>query len=149
MLQSALHLTHLVSNCLSIPTEFSSPAAGQENMSPPCSPDLTTLDRGFRELKENKEPSPKVKRRRSVKISSVALESAQWQSDALQILTCTNDYRSMNDFLMKKVRYAGAKHVLTLEEQLQMTTFELESSVRLGHCLCCHILDQRLGNRGQ
>uniref|UniRef100_A0A8D3EG57 Myosin IXA n=1 Tax=Scophthalmus maximus TaxID=52904 RepID=A0A8D3EG57_SCOMX len=76
---------------------------GQENMSPPCSPDLTTLDRGFRELKENKEPSPKVKRRRSVKISSVALESAQWQSDALQILTCTNDYRSMNDFLMKKI----------------------------------------------
>uniref|UniRef100_A0A8D3AEH9 Myosin IXA n=1 Tax=Scophthalmus maximus TaxID=52904 RepID=A0A8D3AEH9_SCOMX len=78
-------------------------SAGQENMSPPCSPDLTTLDRGFRELKENKEPSPKVKRRRSVKISSVALESAQWQSDALQILTCTNDYRSMNDFLMKKI----------------------------------------------
>ncbi|KAM3625531.1 uncharacterized protein V6R79_013614 [Siganus canaliculatus] len=76
--------------------------AGQENMSPPCSPDLT-VDRGFRELKENKEPSPKVKRRRSVKISSVALEPAQWQNDALQILTCTNDYRSMNDFLMKKI----------------------------------------------
>lgn len=76
--------------------------AGQENMSPPCSPDLT-LDRGFRDLKENKEPSPKVKRRRSVKISSAALEPAQWQNDALQILTCTNDYRSMNDFLMKKV----------------------------------------------
>ncbi|XP_069382296.1 unconventional myosin-IXAa isoform X3 [Paralichthys olivaceus] len=75
---------------------------GQENMSPPCSPDLT-LDRGFRDLKENKEPSPKVKRRRSVKISSVALESAQCQNDALQILTCTNDYRSMNDFLMKKI----------------------------------------------
>ncbi|XP_051792515.1 unconventional myosin-IXAa isoform X4 [Acanthochromis polyacanthus] len=72
---------------------------GQENMSPPCSPDLT-LDRGFRDLKE---PSPKVKRRRSVKISSVALEPAQWQNDALQILTCTNDYRSMNDFLMKKI----------------------------------------------
>ncbi|XP_071345310.1 unconventional myosin-IXAa isoform X2 [Trachinotus anak] len=75
---------------------------GQENMSPPCSPDLT-LDRGFRDLKENKEPSPKVKRRRSVKISSVALEPTQWQNDALQILTCTNDYRSMNDFLMKKI----------------------------------------------
>lgn len=72
-------------------------------MSPPCSPDLT-LDRGFRDVKENKEPSPKVKRRRSVKISSAALESAQWQSDALQILTCTNDYRSMDDFLMKKVQ---------------------------------------------
>lgn len=38
-----------------------------------------------------------------MKISSVALEPAQWQNDALQILTCTNDYRSMNDFLMKKV----------------------------------------------
>ncbi|KAM7015591.1 LOW QUALITY PROTEIN: unconventional myosin-IXAa [Tautogolabrus adspersus] len=75
---------------------------GQENMSPPCSPDLT-LDRGFRDLKENKEPSPKVKRRRSVKISSVALEPTQWQNDSLQILTCTNDYRSMNDFLMKKI----------------------------------------------
>uniref|UniRef100_A0A665V472 Myosin IXA n=1 Tax=Echeneis naucrates TaxID=173247 RepID=A0A665V472_ECHNA len=76
--------------------------AGQENMSPPCSPDLT-LDRGFRDLKENKEPSPKVKRRRSVKISSVTVESAHRQNDALQILTCTNDYRSMNDFLMKKI----------------------------------------------
>uniref|UniRef100_A0A673CZI7 Myosin IXAa n=1 Tax=Sphaeramia orbicularis TaxID=375764 RepID=A0A673CZI7_9TELE len=74
----------------------------QENLSPPCSPDVT-LDRAFRDLKENKEPSPKVKRRRSVKISSVALEPAQWQNDALQILTCTNDYRSMNDFLMKKI----------------------------------------------
>eukprot|EP00066_Takifugu_rubripes_P018966 XP_011608232.1 PREDICTED: unconventional myosin-IXa isoform X2 [Takifugu rubripes] len=76
--------------------------AGQENMSPPCSPDLT-LDQGFKDMKENKEPSPKVKRRRSVKISSAALEPAQWQNDALQILTCTNDYRSMNDFLMKKI----------------------------------------------
>uniref|UniRef100_A0A8C4HKM4 Myosin IXA n=1 Tax=Dicentrarchus labrax TaxID=13489 RepID=A0A8C4HKM4_DICLA len=90
-----------------IPTEVSLTGAhfltaGQENMSPPCSPDLM-LDHGFRDLKENKEPSPKVKRRRSVKISSVALEPAQWQNDALQILTCTNDYRSMNDFLMKKV----------------------------------------------
>lgn len=78
------------------------PAAGQENLSPPCSPDLT-LERSFRDLKENKEPSPKVKRRRSVKISSVTLEPTQWQSDALQIITSTNDYRSMNDFLMKKV----------------------------------------------
>uniref|UniRef100_A0A671V3P1 Myosin IXA n=1 Tax=Sparus aurata TaxID=8175 RepID=A0A671V3P1_SPAAU len=60
-------------------------------------------DTGLRDLKENKEPSPKVKRRRSVKITSVALEPAQWQNDALQILTCTNDYRSMNDFLMKKI----------------------------------------------
>jgi myosin-9 len=57
------------------------------------------------ETKENKDPSPKVKRRRSVKISSVTLEPAQWQHDPLQILTCTNDYRSMNDFLRKKVQW--------------------------------------------
>ncbi|XP_072321538.1 unconventional myosin-IXAa isoform X2 [Eucyclogobius newberryi] len=75
---------------------------GQENMSPPLSPS-STLERGSRDLKENKDPSPKVKRRRSVKISSVALEPAQWQNDALHILSCSNDYRSMNDFLMKKM----------------------------------------------
>uniref|UniRef100_A0A8B9L3A6 Myosin IXA n=1 Tax=Astyanax mexicanus TaxID=7994 RepID=A0A8B9L3A6_ASTMX len=72
---------------------------GEYCLSPPHSPDLSSQ----REFKENKEPSPKVKRRRSVKISSVALEPAQWQNDALQILTCASDYRSMNDFLMKKV----------------------------------------------
>ncbi|XP_016406290.1 unconventional myosin-IXAa isoform X2 [Sinocyclocheilus rhinocerous] len=72
---------------------------GVERLSPPRSPDLTLQ----REFKENKDPSPKVKRRRSVKISSVALEPVQWQNDALQILTCANDYRSMNDFLMKKI----------------------------------------------
>ncbi|XP_056089184.1 unconventional myosin-IXAa isoform X7 [Rhinichthys klamathensis goyatoka] len=71
----------------------------EDRISPPQSPDLTLQ----REFKENKEPSPKVKRRRSVKISSVALEPVQWQNDALQILTCANDYRSMNDFLMKKI----------------------------------------------
>uniref|UniRef100_A0A8B9L1E6 Myosin IXA n=1 Tax=Astyanax mexicanus TaxID=7994 RepID=A0A8B9L1E6_ASTMX len=72
---------------------------GEYCLSPPHSPDLSSQ----REFKENKEPSPKVKRRRSVKISSVALEPAQWQNDALQILTCASDYRSMNDFLMKKI----------------------------------------------
>uniref|UniRef100_A0AAY4CPA9 Unconventional myosin-IXa n=1 Tax=Denticeps clupeoides TaxID=299321 RepID=A0AAY4CPA9_9TELE len=74
---------------------------GGEYLSPPHSPDQT-LERG-QEFKENKEPSPKVKRRRSVKISSVALEPGQWQNDSLQILTCTNDYCSMNEFLMKKI----------------------------------------------
>ncbi|XP_043100790.1 unconventional myosin-IXAa isoform X8 [Puntigrus tetrazona] len=72
---------------------------GVDRLTPPQSPDLTLQ----REFKENKDPSPKVKRRRSVKISSVALEPVQWQNDALQILTCANDYRSMNDFLMKKI----------------------------------------------
>ncbi|XP_066557834.1 unconventional myosin-IXAa isoform X2 [Amia ocellicauda] len=74
---------------------------GQEHMTPPRSPDLAT-ERG-KEFKENKEPSPKVKRRRSVKISSVALEPAQWQNDSLQILTSAGDYKSMNEFLMKKI----------------------------------------------
>uniref|UniRef100_A0AAZ3PVF3 Myosin IXAb n=1 Tax=Oncorhynchus tshawytscha TaxID=74940 RepID=A0AAZ3PVF3_ONCTS len=69
--------------------------------SPPHSPNLMGT-RG-RETKENKEPSPKVRRRRSVKISSVTLEPAQWGNDALHILTSTHDYRSMNDFLMKKI----------------------------------------------
>ncbi|KAK7175739.1 hypothetical protein R3I93_000109 [Phoxinus phoxinus] len=71
----------------------------EDRLSPPQSPDLTLQ----REFKENKEPSPKVKRRRSVKISSATVEPLQWQNDALQILTCANDYRSMNDFLMKKI----------------------------------------------
>ncbi|KAL1270715.1 hypothetical protein QQF64_029731, partial [Cirrhinus molitorella] len=57
---------------------------GVKRLSPPQSPDLTLQ----REFKENKDPSPKVKRRRSVKISSVTLEPVQWQNDALQILTC-------------------------------------------------------------
>ncbi|MEQ2180481.1 hypothetical protein GOODEAATRI_001646, partial [Goodea atripinnis] len=97
-------------------------------MSPPCSPDLT-LDRGFRDLKENKEPSPKVKRRRSVKISSVALEPTQWQNDALQILSSINDYRSMNDFLIKKmddgksIRY---KDLYALFEQILEKTMRQE-----------------------
>ncbi|KAK7169752.1 hypothetical protein R3I94_000100 [Phoxinus phoxinus] len=71
----------------------------EDRLSPPQSPDLALQ----REFKENKEPSPKVKRRRSVKISSATVEPLQWQNDALQILTCANDYRSMNDFLMKKI----------------------------------------------
>uniref|UniRef100_A0A3P9IMR6 Myosin IXAa n=1 Tax=Oryzias latipes TaxID=8090 RepID=A0A3P9IMR6_ORYLA len=91
-----------ISNLLTLTSDSNSFLflSGQESIS--LSPDLT-LDRGFRDLKENKEPSPKVKRRRSVKISSVALEPTRWQNEALQILTCTNDYRSMNDFLMKKI----------------------------------------------
>ncbi|XP_076742194.1 unconventional myosin-IXAb isoform X8 [Maylandia zebra] len=75
-----------------------------EGPSPPHSPDLEAASsRGVRDSKENKEPSPKMKRRRSVKISSIALEPAQWQNDALHILTSAHDYRSMNDFLMKKI----------------------------------------------
>ncbi|XP_061750527.1 unconventional myosin-IXAa-like isoform X7 [Nerophis ophidion] len=72
--------------------------------SPPHSPDLDVVPPGsVRDSKENKEPSPKMKRRRSVKISSIALEPTQWQNDALHILTSAHDYRTMNDFLLKKI----------------------------------------------
>uniref|UniRef100_A0A8C5E0N9 Unconventional myosin-IXa-like n=1 Tax=Gouania willdenowi TaxID=441366 RepID=A0A8C5E0N9_GOUWI len=53
--------------------------------------------------RESKETSPKMRRRRSVKISSITLEPTQWQNDALHILSSAHDYRSMNDFLMKKI----------------------------------------------
>ncbi|XP_072242418.1 unconventional myosin-IXAa-like isoform X4 [Leuresthes tenuis] len=76
----------------------------QEGLSPPHSPDLEAApSHGVRDSKENKEPSPKMRRRRSVKISSITLEPAQWQNDALHILSSAHDYRSMNDFLMKKI----------------------------------------------
>ncbi|XP_043933429.1 unconventional myosin-IXa isoform X2 [Protopterus annectens] len=68
---------------------------------PPRSPDLAS-DRG-REFKENKEPSPKVKRKRSVKISNVTLDSTQWQNDSLQIITSANDLKCMDEFLLKKI----------------------------------------------
>nr|XP_019934619.1 PREDICTED: unconventional myosin-IXa-like isoform X2 [Paralichthys olivaceus] len=75
-----------------------------EGPSPPHSPDLEAASaRAVRDSKENKELSPKMRRRRSVKISSIALEPTQWQNDALHILTSAHDYRSMNDFLMKKI----------------------------------------------
>uniref|UniRef100_A0A8D2LXD9 Myosin IXA n=1 Tax=Varanus komodoensis TaxID=61221 RepID=A0A8D2LXD9_VARKO len=56
-----------------------------------------------RECKENKEPSPKVKRKRSLKISNVTMEPAQWQNDALQIITSASDLKSMDEFLLKKM----------------------------------------------
>lgn len=83
---------------------FRSPLLLPEGPSPPRSPDLEEAPScAVRESKENKEPSPKMRRRRSVKISSITLEATQWQNDALHILTSTHDFRSMNDFLMKKV----------------------------------------------
>lgn len=79
--------------------------APAEGNSPPHSPDLEAASpRIIKDSKENKEPSPKMKRRRSLKISSINLEPTQWQNDALHILTSTHDYRSMNDFLLKKAR---------------------------------------------
>ncbi|KAM8973992.1 unconventional myosin-IXa isoform 2-T2 [Pelodytes ibericus] len=64
----------------------------------PHSPDLS---RG-RE-KENKDPSPKVQRRRSVKISSAALEPAQWQDERAQIICSAIDLKCMDEFLLKKI----------------------------------------------
>nr|XP_060611564.1 unconventional myosin-IXa isoform X9 [Anolis sagrei ordinatus] len=72
-----------------------------EELTPPRSPELSGLYR--RECKENKEPSPKVKRKRSLKISSVTMEPAQWQNDALQIITSARDLKSMDEFLLKKM----------------------------------------------
>uniref|UniRef100_A0A6I8NZB5 Myosin IXA n=1 Tax=Ornithorhynchus anatinus TaxID=9258 RepID=A0A6I8NZB5_ORNAN len=74
---------------------------GQHHLTPPKSPELPGNCR--KEFKENKEPSPKVKRKRSVKISNVALESMQWQSDSVQIITSASDLKSMDEFLLKKM----------------------------------------------
>ncbi|XP_053512755.1 unconventional myosin-IXa isoform X1 [Artibeus jamaicensis] len=68
---------------------------------PPLSPELPGSSQ--KEFKENKEPSPKAKRKRSVKISSVALESMHWQNDSVQIIASASDLKSMDEFLLKKV----------------------------------------------
>ncbi|XP_025022571.1 unconventional myosin-IXa isoform X2 [Python bivittatus] len=73
----------------------------EEELTPPRSPELSGIYR--RECKENKEPSPKVKRKRSLKISNVTMEPAQWQNDALQIITSAGDLKSMDEFLLKKM----------------------------------------------
>ncbi|XP_063170325.1 unconventional myosin-IXa [Candoia aspera] len=73
----------------------------EEELTPPRSPELSGIYR--RECKENKEPSPKVKRKRSLKISNVTMEPAQWQNDALQIITSASDLKSMDEFLLKKM----------------------------------------------
>ncbi|NP_001410713.1 unconventional myosin-IXAb [Danio rerio] len=78
----------------------------RRNDSPPGSPEHAGVSERRRDSKENREPMlgmMSMKRRRSLKISSVSLESTAWQNDALHILTSTADYRSMNDFLMKKI----------------------------------------------
>ncbi|XP_036763728.2 unconventional myosin-IXa isoform X3 [Manis pentadactyla] len=73
----------------------------QYHSTPPLSPELPGSCR--KEFKENKEPSPKAKRKRSVKISSVALESMYWQNDSVQIIASTSDLKSMDEFLLKKM----------------------------------------------
>ncbi|XP_036098970.1 unconventional myosin-IXa isoform X4 [Molossus molossus] len=73
----------------------------QYHPTPPLSPELPGSCQ--KEFKENKEPSPKAKRKRSVKISSVALESMHWQNDSVQIITSASDLKSMDEFLLKKM----------------------------------------------
>lgn len=73
----------------------------QYHPTPPLSPELPGSCR--KEFKENKEPSPKAKRKRSVKISSVALDSAHWQNDSVQIIASASDLKSMDEFLLKKM----------------------------------------------
>uniref|UniRef100_A0A673U687 Unconventional myosin-IXa n=1 Tax=Suricata suricatta TaxID=37032 RepID=A0A673U687_SURSU len=73
----------------------------QYHSTPPLSPELPGSCR--KEFKENKEPSPKAKRKRSVKISNVALESVHWQNDSVQIIASVSDLKSMDEFLLKKM----------------------------------------------
>ncbi|XP_040825516.1 unconventional myosin-IXa [Ochotona curzoniae] len=73
----------------------------QHHTAPPLSPELPGSS--HKEFKENKEPSPKAKRKRSVKISSVALDSVHWQNDCVQIIASTSDLKSMDEFLLKKM----------------------------------------------
>nr|XP_055175676.1 unconventional myosin-IXa isoform X5 [Nyctereutes procyonoides] len=73
----------------------------QYHPTPPLSPELPGSCR--KEFKENKEPSPKAKRKRSVKISNVALESVHWQNDSVQIIASVSDLKSMDEFLLKKM----------------------------------------------
>lgn len=95
---------HLLLNLF--PLFHLSPAElGPHHLTPPRSPELSGIYR--REFKENKEPSPKVKRKRSVKISNVALEPVQWQNDSLQIITSASDLKSMDEFLLKKVSHCS------------------------------------------
>uniref|UniRef100_A0A5F7ZMV5 Unconventional myosin-IXa n=1 Tax=Macaca mulatta TaxID=9544 RepID=A0A5F7ZMV5_MACMU len=73
----------------------------QYHPTPPLSPELPGSCR--KEFKENKEPSPKAKRKRSVKISNVALDSMHWQNDSVQIIASVSDLKSMDEFLLKKM----------------------------------------------
>ncbi|KAH0514248.1 Unconventional myosin-IXa [Microtus ochrogaster] len=79
----------------------SSPKLTQYHPTPPLSPELPGSSR--KEFKENKEPSPKAKRKRGVKISNVALDSMHWQNDSVQIIASASDLKSMDEFLLKKM----------------------------------------------
>ncbi|KAM5292987.1 unconventional myosin-IXa isoform 2-T2 [Ctenodactylus gundi] len=84
-----------------IPTHQFTDELTQYHPTPPLSPVLHGSCQ--KEFKENKEPSPKVKRKRSVKISNVALDSVHWQNDSVQIIASVSDLKSMDEFLLKKM----------------------------------------------
>ncbi|XP_047623164.1 unconventional myosin-IXa isoform X5 [Phacochoerus africanus] len=84
-----------------IPTHQFPDELAQNHPTPPLSPELPGSCQ--KEFKENKEPSPKARRKRSVKISSVALESVHWQNDSVQIIASASDLKSMDEFLLKKM----------------------------------------------
>ncbi|XP_006866592.1 PREDICTED: unconventional myosin-IXa [Chrysochloris asiatica] len=84
-----------------LPVHQLSDELAQYHPTPPLSPELPGSCR--KEFKENKEPSPKAKRKRSVKISNVALESMHWQNDSVQIIASASDLKSMDEFLLKKM----------------------------------------------
>uniref|UniRef100_A0A8C3Y0A3 Myosin IXA n=1 Tax=Catharus ustulatus TaxID=91951 RepID=A0A8C3Y0A3_CATUS len=107
---------HLLLN-LFLPFHLPPAELGPHHLTPPRSPELSGIYR--REFKENKEPSPKVKRKRSVKISNVALEPVQWQNDSLQIITSASDLKSMDEFLLKKVTPALTAPCISVEIQEQ------------------------------
>ncbi|XP_066134069.1 unconventional myosin-IXa isoform X2 [Saccopteryx bilineata] len=84
-----------------VPAHQLSDELAQCHPTPPLSPELPGSCQ--KEFKENKEPSPKSKRKQSVKISSVALESVHWQNDSVQIIASASDLKSMDEFLLKKM----------------------------------------------
>ncbi|XP_069899068.1 unconventional myosin-IXa isoform X3 [Dipodomys merriami] len=84
-----------------MPTHQFPDELAQHHPTPPLSPELPGSCR--KEFKENKEPSPKAKRKRGVKISSVAVDSVHWQNDSIQIIASASDLKSMDEFLLKKM----------------------------------------------
>ncbi|KAM6201079.1 unconventional myosin-IXa [Rhynchocyon petersi] len=94
-------VSSLFSSSDSLPSHQFPDEVVQYHPTPPLSPELPGSCQ--KEFKENKEPSPKTKRKRSVKISSVAWESMHWQNDSVHIIESASDLKSMDEFLLKKM----------------------------------------------
>ncbi|XP_074089162.1 unconventional myosin-IXa isoform X2 [Macrotis lagotis] len=56
-----------------------------------------------KEFKENKDPSPKEKHKRSEEKKYGAEESIQWQNDTVSIITKASDLKNMEEFLLRKI----------------------------------------------